>query len=148
MSIYLQMEQVTVLSVSVSAALELTLSRLSEKFCEPLADKGQSVHRRYGDSLRSGWRNLLACVVRLFQLNLLPPSVLLLESEDAAAARERIPRPSASRPTPASASLLSRAFSRCIYTPHALPQYRFGRHYAGSLQRLGFRDRAELRLFR
>ena len=67
---------------------------------------------RYGDSLRTGWKNLLACVMRLFQLNLLPPAVLLLESEDSASAKERLPRPSASRRTPASASLLSRAFSR------------------------------------
>ena len=76
----------------------------------------QSRHKpcdRHGDSLRSGWKNILACIMRLFQLDLLPPVVLLIDCEDSAAAKERLPRPSASRKNPATASLLSRAFSRC-----------------------------------
>jgi len=72
---------------------------------------------RHGDSLRGGWKNLLSCIMRLFQLDLLPPVVLLLESDDVQAAKERLPHPSASRRTPASASLLSRAFSRYFYPP-------------------------------
>ena len=77
------------------------------------------VERRHGDSLRSGWKNILACVMRLFQLDLLPPVVLLIDCEDMAAAKDRLPRPSASRKNPATASLLSRAFSRYSPTHHA-----------------------------
>ena len=32
--------------------------------------------RRYGDSVRSGWRNVIDCVVRLHRLGLLPADVV------------------------------------------------------------------------
>ena len=32
--------------------------------------------RRYGDSVRSGWRNVVDCVVRLHRLGLLPADVV------------------------------------------------------------------------
>lgn len=54
----------------------------------------------------------MECVVRLFQLDLLPSAVLLMESDDPAAATARLPRPSAARRS-STASLISRAFSRC-----------------------------------
>ncbi|EIE18029.1 Sec7-domain-containing protein, partial [Coccomyxa subellipsoidea C-169] len=38
---------------------------------------------RYGDSLRSGWRNVMDIVLRLHSLGLLPASVAALEGEDA-----------------------------------------------------------------
>lgn len=69
--------------------------------------------RRYGDSLRSGWRNVMDVVLRLHALGLLPASVAALEGEDAQAAAGRLPRPSAPRNASAAPSLLSRAFSRC-----------------------------------
>ena len=59
---------------------------------------------------------MLACIMRLFQLDLLAPVVLLIDCEDPAAAKERLPRPSASRKNPATASLLSRAFARSVFT--------------------------------
>ena len=34
--------------------------------------------RRYGDSVRSGWRNVIDCVVRLHRLGLLPSDVVRL----------------------------------------------------------------------
>jgi hypothetical protein len=34
------------------------------------------VHRRYGDWLRSGWRNVLDAVLRLHRLDLLPAAVI------------------------------------------------------------------------
>ena len=80
-------------------------------FVEIVQRSGETLCR-HGDSLRGGWKNLLSCIMRLCQLDLLPPVVLLLESDDPQTAKERLPRPSASRRTPASASLLSRAFSR------------------------------------
>ncbi|KAK9828895.1 hypothetical protein WJX72_002652 [[Myrmecia] bisecta] len=70
---------------------------------------------RYGNSLRSGWRNILDFVVRLHKLSLLPHSVLLMEAEDSEAARQRLPRASSSQRRVASASsLLHRAFSSLI----------------------------------
>ncbi|KAK9918480.1 hypothetical protein WJX75_004379 [Coccomyxa subellipsoidea] len=69
---------------------------------------------RYGDSLRSGWRNVMDVVLRLHALGLLPASVAALEGEDAQAAAERLPRPSAPRNASAAPSLLSRAFSSLI----------------------------------
>eukprot|EP00884_Botryococcus_braunii_P022699 jgi/Botrbrau1/9112/Bobra.0305s0016.2 len=69
---------------------------------------------RYGDSLHSGWRNILDIVIRLHKLNLLPPSVLIMESEDPEAARQRLPRPPVSRRTPSAGSIISRAFSSLI----------------------------------
>lgn len=38
---------------------------------------------RYGDSLRSGWRNVMDIVLRLHSLGLLPAPVAALEGEDA-----------------------------------------------------------------
>lgn len=69
---------------------------------------------RYGDSLHSGWRNILDIVIRLHKLNLLPPSVLIMESEDPEAALQRLPRPPVSRRTPSAGSIISRAFSRFV----------------------------------
>ena len=67
---------------------------------------------RYGDSLHSGWRNILDIVIRLHKLNLLPPSVLIMESEDPEAAKQRLPRAPASRRVVSAGSMISRAFSR------------------------------------
>ena len=68
---------------------------------------------RYGDSLRSGWRNVLDFVVRLHKLALLPGGVLALEAGDGGGAPGGLPRPAAQR-RGASSSLLSRAFARCL----------------------------------
>lgn len=70
------------------------------------------IMHRYGDALHSGWRNILDIVIRLHKLNLLPPSVLIMESEDPEAALQRLPRPPVSRRTPSAGSIISRAFSR------------------------------------
>ena len=48
---------------------------------------------RYGDWLRSGWRNVLEVVVRLHRLDLLPPSVIAADGENEEEARARLPRP-------------------------------------------------------
>ena len=67
---------------------------------------------RYGDSLKSGWKNVMECVVRLYKLNLLPEAVLLLEAEDTEAARQRLPRPDNKARNSSAGSYLSRAISR------------------------------------
>ena len=67
---------------------------------------------RYGDSLKSGWKNMMECIVRLYKLNMLPESILLMESEDPESARRRIPRPSNKARNSSAGSMLSRAFSR------------------------------------
>ena len=38
--------------------------------------------RRYGDLVRSGWRNIMDCVMRLHRLELLPPAVIAMDAED------------------------------------------------------------------
>ena len=68
--------------------------------------------RRFGDSLRAGWRNILDCVTRIYSLGLLPGSVIAMEGEDATAANGRLPRPSAARRSNTATSIISRAFSR------------------------------------
>ena len=67
--------------------------------------------RRYGDSLRAGWRNILDCVTRIYSLGLLPPTMIAMEGEDIVAATGRMPRPAARKSSTAS-SLMARAFSR------------------------------------
>ena len=67
---------------------------------------------RYGDSLKSGWKNMMECVVRLYKLNMLPESILLMEAEDPDSARRRIPRPANRARNSSAGSMLSRAFSR------------------------------------
>ena len=69
---------------------------------------------RYGDSLKSGWKNMMECVVRLFKLNMLPESILLMEAEDPESARRRIPRPSNKARNSSAGSIISRAFSNLI----------------------------------
>jgi brefeldin A-resistance guanine nucleotide exchange factor 1 len=68
---------------------------------------------RYGDSLSSGWRNIMDLVMRLHRLGLLPVTVAALEGEDPQAAAARLPRLTAQRNMASTPSLLSRAFSRC-----------------------------------
>ena len=36
---------------------------------------------RYGDSLRSGWRDIMECIMRLHKLGLIPASILAVEGE-------------------------------------------------------------------
>lgn len=89
--------------------------------------------RRYGDSLRAGWRNIMECVVRLYQLGLLPPAVLLMEAEDPAAAAQRLPKPSTARRSSTATSLISRAFSRSLalllcWACTAIPTYMRSEH--------------------
>ncbi len=69
--------------------------------------------KRYGDSLSSGWRNIMDIVMRLHKLGLLPASVAALEGEDPAEAAARLPRLIAQRSMPSAPSFISRAFSRC-----------------------------------
>ena len=71
------------------------------------------LRNRYGDSLRSGWRNVLDCVLRLHRLGLLPPGVVLLEAGDPDAGKFALPRAPASRRSASATSIISRAFSRC-----------------------------------
>ena len=83
-----------------------------------LANKGLGLgptlpySHRYGDSLRSGWRNVLDAVIRLHGLGLLPPGVVLLEAGDPDGGKLALPRAPASRRTASASSILSRAFSR------------------------------------
>ena len=62
--------------------------------------------------MKSGWKNVMECVVRLYKLNLLPEKVLLLEAEDTEAARLRLPRPANKARNSSAGSMLSRAISR------------------------------------
>ncbi|DBA68573.1 TPA: hypothetical protein ACH3X2_013515 [Trebouxia sp. C0005] len=73
-----------------------------------------TVANRYGDSLKSGWKNMMECIVRLYKLNMLPESILLMEAEDPESARRRIPRPSNKARNSSAGSMLSRAFSSLI----------------------------------
>ncbi|KAL0041048.1 hypothetical protein WJX77_003321 [Trebouxia sp. C0004] len=73
-----------------------------------------TVANRYGDSLKSGWKNIMECIVRLYKLNMLPESILLMEAEDPESARRRIPRPSNKARNSSAGSMLSRAFSSLI----------------------------------
>ena len=69
------------------------------------------------------------CIMQLFHLGLLPPSLLLLESEGESGAQERLPRPSNSMRSPASSSLLSRAFARsgsCVFHSCGAPTHTEG----------------------
>lgn len=71
---------------------------------------------RYGDSLKSGWKTIMECVVRLYKLSLLPEAVLLLEAEDVEAAKQRWPRPDNKARNSSAGSYLQRAISRCTHT--------------------------------
>ena len=57
---------------------------------------------------------MMECIVRLFKLNMLPESILLMEAEDPESARRRIPRPSNKARNSSAGSMLSRAFSSLI----------------------------------
>ena len=57
---------------------------------------------------------MMECIVRLFKLNMLPESILLMEAEDPDSARRRIPRPSNKARNSSAGSMLSRAFSSLI----------------------------------
>lgn len=57
---------------------------------------------------------MMECIVRLYKLNLLPESILLMEAEDPESARRRIPRPSNKARNSSAGSMLSRAFSSLI----------------------------------
>jgi hypothetical protein len=37
--------------------------------------------RRYGDSLRSGWRDIMECITRLHKLGLMPATILAVDGE-------------------------------------------------------------------
>lgn len=68
--------------------------------------------RRYGDSVRVGWRTIMDVVMRLYRLGQLPADMAALEGEDAEAAATRLPRLATSRSAASAPSLLSRAFLR------------------------------------
>ena len=55
--------QITQSMKSISAALPVLID---------------NVPCRYGDSLKSGWKNVMECVVRLYKPNLLPEAMLVL----------------------------------------------------------------------
>ena len=55
---------------------------------------------------------MMECIVRLYKLNMLPESILLMEAEDPESARRRMPRPSNKARNSSAGSMLSRAFSR------------------------------------
>lgn len=57
---------------------------------------------------------MMECIARLYKLNMLPESILLLEAEDPESARRRIPRPSNKTRNSSAGSMLSRAFSSLI----------------------------------
>ena len=57
------------------------------------------------------------CVIRMHKLNLLPDSVLLLESDNPEVARRTLPRATSRMRSGSASSILSRALSRCS------PQY-------------------------
>ncbi|PRW57821.1 ARF guanine-nucleotide exchange factor GNOM-like [Chlorella sorokiniana] len=74
-----------------------------------------SVANRYGDWLRSGWRNVVDVVLRLHRLDLLPPAVIAADGEDPEDARRRFPRPaSLGKAKGSSSSLFSRAITSLI----------------------------------
>lgn len=68
----------------------------------------------YGDSLHSGWKNVMDIVMRLFKLGLLPAAAFALEGEDVEALRPRLPRYSPAKRSGSTGSLLSRAISSLI----------------------------------
>lgn len=72
--------------------------------------------RRYGDSLRSGWRDIMECVTRLHKLGLLPASILAVDGEAPEAAAARLPKPLAPTRASSSGSLFTRAFNRQVPT--------------------------------
>ncbi len=74
--------------------------------------KGVRLCCRYGDCLRSGWRDILDCTVRLHKLGLLPAAVLRADGEGADAAVQRMPKPTLP-PRSGSSAMLYRAFTRC-----------------------------------
>lgn len=76
---------------------------------------------RYGDSLKSGWKTVMECVMRLYKLNLLPEAVLLLEAEDPEAAKQRLPRPDNKARNSSAGSYLHRAISRYMQSQLNLP---------------------------
>lgn len=45
--------------------------------------------RRYGDSLRSGWRDIVECVMRLHKLGLVPAVILAVDGEPPEVANSR-----------------------------------------------------------
>ena len=65
---------------------------------------------RHGDTLRTGWKQLLQIVMHIFQLDLLPPDVLILEVDEQA--KDRLPRPFARQLQASGSSLWTRALSR------------------------------------
>ncbi|KAL4436787.1 hypothetical protein ABPG75_003926 [Micractinium tetrahymenae] len=74
-----------------------------------------AIANRYGDWLRSGWRNVMDVVLRLHRLDLLPTAVIAGDGEDPEEARLRWPRPqSISKAKGSSGSLFSRAFTSLI----------------------------------
>ena len=75
--------------------------------------EGSALGGRYGDYLRSGWRDILDCTVRLHKLGLLPAAVLRADGESADAAAQRMPKPSMP-PRTGSSGVLYRAFTRCL----------------------------------
>ena len=81
----------------------LNLSSLSPEF-----SRGPN---RYGDWVRSGWRNVLEVVLRLHRLGLLPPRVLAADGEDDATAKARMPRPPAAKKG-SQGNMITRAFNK------------------------------------
>lgn len=73
-----------------------------------------AIANRYGDSLRTGWRNVLDCVMRLHKVGLLSPAVLVVDGEEMEVAAARLPRPSMSKSKGSSGSLFSRAINSLI----------------------------------
>ena len=57
---------------------------------------------------------MMECVVRLYKLNMLPESILLMDAEDPESARRWMPRPSNKARNSSAGSMLSRAFSSLI----------------------------------
>ncbi|PSC74405.1 ARF guanine-nucleotide exchange factor GNOM isoform B [Micractinium conductrix] len=68
-----------------------------------------AIANRYGDWLRSGWRNVLDVVLRLHRLDLLPPAVIAGDGEELEEVLQRWPRPQAfNKGKGSSGSLFSR----------------------------------------
>ncbi|GAB4821173.1 hypothetical protein N2152v2_008219 [Parachlorella kessleri] len=72
-----------------------------------------TIANRYGDWLRSGWRNVVDCLLRLHKLDLLPPAIIAVDGESIEDARQRMPVPSKANKA-STGSLFSRAINSLI----------------------------------
>lgn len=82
------------------------------------------IAHRHGDCLKSAWRNIIDCMLRMHRMELLSPSVIAADGEELEEAAARMPRPGAGsgKRGTASGSLFSRAINSLINIDGADPE--------------------------